>query len=85
MAKLPLPKSWKASVRTSLQQVIGLAQYAFACSRSVAANSPIERMRLKAENQRLTQEVAWLTEELRIKDARMRSVVAVRRPYYSPQ
>jgi hypothetical protein len=39
---------------------------------------------LKAENDRLPQQAAWLTEEIRIKDARMRLIAAQRRPHYAP-
>ncbi len=54
--------------------MIALAQYATAFTRSWAANSPIARVRLKAENGRLRQEMTLLTEEIRIKDARMKRV-----------
>ncbi len=59
--------------------VIALAQYAAASTRSWAVNSPIARQRLKAENDQLRQEVALLTEEIRIKDERMKRVSARRR------
>jgi hypothetical protein len=51
--KIPLPKDWTGNVRSAVLHVIGLAQYATAYTRSWAANSPNERMRLKAENDRL--------------------------------
>jgi len=38
-------------------------------------------VRLKAENQRLLQEVALLREEIRIKDARMPRIDPHRRPH----
>jgi putative transposase len=63
---------------------ISLAQYAVAYTRSWAVNSPIVRVRLKAENDRLKQEVALLHEEARIKDARMSRVPAQERPHYLP-
>ena len=67
--KIPLPKDWTGNVRSAVLHVIGLAQYATAFTRSWAGNSPNERMRLKAENDRLEAEVALLQEEIRIKDA----------------
>ena len=63
--KIPLPKGWTGHVRSAVLHVIGLAQYATVYTRSWAANSPNERMRLKTENGRLEAEVALLTEEIR--------------------
>ncbi len=63
--KIPLPKAWTGHVRSAVLHVIGLAQYATAYTRSWAANSPNERMRLKAENDRLEAEVSLLEEEIR--------------------
>jgi putative transposase len=52
--------------------------------RGWAANSPIHRVRLAAERDRLDSEVALLREEIRIKDARMASLMPHRRPHYQP-
>ena len=64
--------------------VIALAQYAMAYTRSWAVNSPVARHRLQAENDQLKQLAALLTEEIRIKDARMKRIAAQRRPQYAP-
>ena len=69
--KIRLPKSWTAHVRSAVLHVISLAQYATVYTRSWAANSRNARVRLKAENVRLQQEVALLREEIRVKDTRM--------------
>ncbi len=61
-----------------------MAQYATAFTRSWAVNSPVARVRLKTENGRLRQHVALLTEEIHIKDARMRSIAPHKRPHYAP-
>ncbi len=82
--KIPLPKGWTGHVRSAVLHVIGLAQYATAYTRSWAANSPNERMRLKAENDRLESEVALLKEEIRIKDARLLCWDSRKRPQYPP-
>jgi len=82
--KIPLPKDWTGNVRSAVLHVIGLAQFATAYTRSWAGNSPNERMRLKAENDRLEAEVAQLKEEIRIKDARMTRLESRKRPQYSP-
>jgi hypothetical protein len=60
------------------------AQYAAVYTRVWAANSVNTRVRLKAENDQLTQEVALLREEIRIKDARMARIDPHRRPHYPP-
>ncbi len=64
--------------------IIPLAQFALAYTCGWAVNSQVARVRLKAENDRLRQQVAWLTEKIRIKDARMRQIPAQRRPHYAP-
>ena len=64
--------------------VISLAQYALAHTRSWAVNSQVARVRLEAENDQLRQHLAWLNEELRLKDTRMKRVAAPKRPHYAP-
>ena len=81
---IPLPAGWSQQTRSAMLHVISLAQFALAYTRGWAVNSQVARMRLKAENDRLSQQVAWLTEEIRIKDARMRLTAAQRRPHYAP-
>jgi hypothetical protein len=54
--------------------VIALAQYAAAYTRGWAINGRIARLHLKAQNAQLRQKVALLTDEIRIKDARMKRV-----------
>jgi transposase InsO family protein len=71
-------------VKSAVLQVIALAQYAAAYTRGWAADSPIGRLRLKAKNDRLRQEVALLTEEIRIKDACMARVAPQKWPRYVP-
>ena len=83
-SKIPLPKVWKRQVRSAMLHVISLAQYATVYTRSWAVDSMNGRVRLKAENDRLIEEVARLREEMRIKDARTASIVPQRRPHYSP-
>ncbi len=78
-----LPNGWPRHVTSAMLHVIALAQYAMAYTRSWAANSPIARQRLQAENDQLKQLVALLTEEIRIKDARMKRIAAQRRPQYA--
>jgi putative transposase len=82
--RITLPRGWPRRVKSAMLHVISLAQYARAFTRSWAVNSPIARVRLKAENDRLRQHVALLTEEIRIKDARMKSIAPHKRPHYAP-
>ena len=82
--RIPLPKSWTWHVRAAMLHVVALAQYATAYTRGWASSSLTERVRLRAENDRLRQELALLREEIRIKDARMRLIAPQRRPHYPP-
>jgi len=51
--KIPLPKDWTKHVRSAVLHVISLARFSTANTRGWAANSPNERMRLQAENDRV--------------------------------
>ena len=68
--RIPLPKSWNKHVRSAILHVISLAQYSTVYTRSWAADSRNARVRLRAENDRLRQELGLRCEELRIKDTR---------------
>ncbi len=80
----PLPKSWPKHAKTGTLHVISLAHFVLTHVRGFAVNSPIHRVRLAAERDRLDSEVALLREEIRIKDARMAALAPHRRPHYSP-
>lgn len=82
--RIALPRDWSHRVKSAMLNVTALAQYAVTYTRGWAVNSPIARQRLKAENDRLRQDVALLTEEIRIKDARMKRIDSQRRPHYVP-
>ena len=82
--QIPLPKDWPNRIRSGVIQVISLAHFSLTFARSVAANSINARVRLKAENNRLRQEIAILIEAARIKDSRMERIPAQRRPHYPP-
>jgi hypothetical protein len=84
LMSIPLPRGWPDRVKSATLHVISLAQFALAHTRGWAANSQVARVRLKAENDRLRQQAAWLTEEIRIKDARMKRTAPQRRPHYVP-
>jgi len=80
---IPLPRGWPKRIRSSVIHAISLAHFSVTFARSVAANSINARIRLKAEINRLRQEIAILTmEEARIKDSRMDRIPAQRRPHY---
>ena len=81
LPRIELPQGWPQHVRSAMLHIIALAQYAVAYSHSWAANGRIARLRLKAENDQLGQEVALLTEVIRIKDARMARVDPQKRPH----
>ncbi len=81
---ISLPNKWPLRVKSALLHVISLAQYATAYTNGWAANSINARIRLKARCEELEQQVSRLAQEIRIKDTRMRSIPAHRRPHYSP-
>ena len=80
--KIALPRGWSDGVKSAMLHVISLAQFATAYVHGWAANSVNSRLRLEAECERLRQEVVRLTEEIRIKDARMARLDARNRPHY---
>jgi len=82
--RIPLPKQWSSRVQSGILHAISLAHFSLTYTRSWAANNWNARIRLKAENDRLQQELALLREEMRIKDARMLRISAQRRPHYPP-
>ncbi len=84
LPRVPLPNGWHRRAKSAMLHVISLAQYAVAYTRSWAANGQIARIRLKAANDQLSQHLAWLTEEIRVKDARMKRIAASKRPHYRP-
>ena len=69
--KLALPATWPRVVRSAVVHAVSLAHWSIVRARGWAANSPLERVRLRAHNERLRSEVALLQEELRIKDERL--------------
>jgi len=77
--RLPLPKGWPVKIRSSMLHVISLAQFAAVYTRSWAANSSNQRVRLKAELDRAREQIALLEDEIRIKDARMARIPASHR------
>ena len=82
--RIALPKGWNVSVRSAVIHAIALANYAMVYTRSWAANSVNERVRLKAENGRLKTELALRVEQQRITDVRMALIPPHRRPQYPP-
>ncbi len=82
--RIPLPACWSHHTTSAMLHVISLAQFALNHARGWAVNSPIARVRLKVENDRLEQNIALMNEEIRIKDARMERIDSHRRPHYAP-
>ena len=78
------PKHWARSIQTALVHVMSLAHYALVHTRSWAANSGNDRVRLSARSDQLDHEIRLLREEIRIKDARVARIPALRRPHYQP-
>src|SRR5262245_9561491 len=81
---VPLPAGWPKRVRSGVVHVMSLAAATLAATRGWAATHVSSRVRLKAENERLRQEVAMLEEEIRLKDARMIRIPWHQRPHFPP-
>ncbi|MFZ2656335.1 MAG: hypothetical protein WAX69_15495, partial [Victivallales bacterium] len=62
--EIPVPENWTATVRRGMLHAVSLAHFAMAYTRSMAANSPIERVRLKGKLDRAENEIALLREQL---------------------
>ena len=70
--------------RQTILQVISLAHFSLIHSRSWAANSPIQRVRLAAERDQALTKASQLEEITRIKDARMARTPPHQRSNYTP-
>ena len=77
---LPLPRGWPRRVRSAVVHVISLARTSLALTQGWASESMNGQLRRRAEGDRLQQEIQFLREEIRIKDARMEQLEAHRRP-----
>jgi transposase InsO family protein len=82
--KIDLPKGWPRLARSAIVHALALAHFVVAHVRGWCADSPLRRVHLTAENERLRSEVAMLQEELRIKDSRLARIPARNRPHYPP-
>ncbi len=83
--ELPLPKGWQENTKRAMVCLTAMAHYALVGVRGWAVDSRIQRVRLQSQLEQTHQEIALLTEELRIKDARMRRIPAHQRPHYTPE
>ena len=79
---IPLPKNWPQPINTAVIHTISLAHTAIIWSRSWAADSKLQRVRLSGELERARNEIFLLNEEIRIKDARMAKIASRHRPFY---
>ncbi len=81
---IPLPRGWSKAVRAGVLHAISIASTAMISAWGRAATSGSSRQRTLSGIYRLRTEVAQLTEEPELKDARWARVPARRRPYYGP-
>ena len=81
---VPLPRGETRRVKSTILQILALSHYTFTAVVARAANARDGRTRVRAETDRLDQDLALLQEELRIKDARMARLAPHRRPFYTP-
>ena len=78
------PKPWPEVAPSALLHAISLVSMAVTVVRARAIGSRLARARHGTEVERLRNEIVLLRQELRIKDARMASLPAPRRPRYKP-
>jgi len=81
---LTLPRGWPHRIRSAAVHAISLADFALTTAFGWAAQSLNPRLRLRAELERLQNEISLLREEIRIKDVRMQHIEAQKRPHYPP-
>jgi len=81
---MKLPENWPRHVRSAIVHAISVAHVAFTVARTEAEHHWNERIRLRVRLDGLERKNRLLTEELRIKDARMAQIDPRRRPHYPP-
>jgi predicted RNA polymerase sigma factor len=81
---LTLPRDWPRRIRSATVYAISLSNFALTPAFGWASQSLNPRLCLRAEIERLQQEIQLLREETRIKDARMGQIEAQKRPHYPP-
>src|SRR6266446_1163970 len=77
-------RGWPRRIRSAAVHAVSLANYALTTALGWADQSLNPRLRLRAELERLRNEISLLREEIRIKDARMQHIEAQKRPHYPP-
>ena len=82
--KVALPKAWPRVAKSAIVHALALAHLVITHVRGWCADSPLRRVRLAAECERLRSEVALLRKELRIKDVRLARIPPRSRPHYPP-
>ena len=75
---LPIPPKWPRHVRSAAVHAVALARMAVATARAETKSSDSHTRRIA----RLFEEILLLKEEMRIKDCRMATIPAHRRPLY---
>jgi hypothetical protein len=82
--RIDLPRAWPRIAKSAIVHALALAHLVITHVRGWCADSPLRRVRLASECERLRSEVAMLREELRIKDARLARIPPRNRPHYPP-
>ena len=81
---LPLPKSWKQSIKSAVIHTLSLAFKTITLTLGHLSDSHHPPVRMAIQLKRLEMENAQLKEMMTIKDARMARLDPKRRPYSSP-
>jgi transcriptional regulator with XRE-family HTH domain len=80
----PLPKSWRQTAKRAVLEAMSISAAAFNINLGRWFDNPQPQARQEAELERLRVEVELLTEELRIKDARIGRMRPGSGPHYEP-
>ncbi len=82
---IPLPENWPTLARKALLNAASMAHLLLVHTRSRAADSPIERVRLKSRLDDAERETTLLREQIRLLRGRLADQPPRRRPHYQPE
>jgi transposase InsO family protein len=81
---IPVPRKWPDNVKSAFLHAISFASAAFTCACGLAAKRKDKVKQLLAELAQAYREIAFLKEEMELKDQRFQRLSPHRRPYYRP-
>ncbi len=85
MLNIPLPKGWKKRIKSAVLHALNLARLCSVTISAEEADNPDNAVRHPAEIQDLRAENERLREELRIKEGGQQRTSACHRSHYTPE